>query len=103
MGVNTHFYHFSRRLGIFVGHTRGIRGVFVGYTYVSGMCRVCIGYVSGKCRRELGAWGHEWTVDWHGIYTSYSRWSRNLNYLNQKREYLSTIKQFRFNNIDELY
>ena len=70
MGVNTHFYHFSRRLGIFVGHTRGIRGVFVGYTYVSGMCRVCIGYVSGTCRRGLGAWGEvcqpRTSTDGHG-------------------------------------
>ena len=55
MGVNTHFYHFSRRLGIFVGHTRGIRGVFVGYTYVSGMCRECIGYVSVTCRNKRRA------------------------------------------------
>ena len=51
------FYHFSRRFGVFVGHTRDIRGVFMGYTYVSGMCRVCIGYVSGKCRNIQGARG----------------------------------------------
>ena len=54
MGVSTCFYHFSRRFGVFVGYTRGIRGVFVGYTYVSGMCRECIGYVSGIYRKIRG-------------------------------------------------
>ena len=55
MGVSTRFYHFWRRFGVFVGHTRDIRGVFTAYTYVSGMCRVCIGYVSGKYRKGRGA------------------------------------------------
>ena len=50
------FYHFSRRFGVYVGYTRGIRGVFMGYTYVSGMCRECIGYVSGMYRK---IWGGE--------------------------------------------
>ena len=53
------FYHFSRRLEVFVGHTRGIRGVFVGYMYVSGMCRECIGYVSGIYRKIRGGKNEE--------------------------------------------
>lgn len=43
--------HKDSLLGVFIGHTWGIRGIFMGYTYVSGMCRVCIGYVSGKYRK----------------------------------------------------
>ena len=57
-GIGGVLYHFSRRFGVFVGYTRGIRGVFVGYTYVSGMCRECIGYVSGIYRKIRG-WKNE--------------------------------------------
>ena len=42
--------HKDSLLGVFIGHTWGIRGIFMGYTYVSGMYRVCVGYVSGKYR-----------------------------------------------------
>ena len=46
-------YHFWRRFGVFMGHSRGIRGVFTEYTYVSGMYRVCVGYVSGMYRESV--------------------------------------------------
>ena len=87
-----------------MGYSWDIHGVFICVGYVSVMYRLCVGYVTEETRskgrektgKKNGA-NHGWArmgTDGHGNsgYDTPTPTARNLNYLNQKWEYLSTKK-----------